>query len=275
MRKTIKKFLTIALAAVLAVTAFTPVTAQAESTIFAPETLTYCQPTKGSTFSTTFTVSGLSKSDIIKKSSVKSSKPSVAKVVSLKKTKTSTSSTCQYYSKEPKTSQNSNSYTYDITVQFKKPGTSIIYYKVNNKTYKTKIKLCAYENPIKTLTVTGVKNGKNLANSFKTGSQYHNGKLTKNISSGKVKVTAKNNWKITKVSFSNHSLAATPGPYGGSTHESLETLSRYYRNGKSSVTLNVKSLKKNKAYYVNVEMINTKTGATMYVAYGINSHLFR
>ena len=58
---------------------------------------------------------------------------------------------------------------YNIGFAVKKPGTGKISFKVGNKTYTSTIKVLRYVNPLKSVSITGVKG--NLAGKFKRSGQ--------------------------------------------------------------------------------------------------------
>lgn len=103
---------------------------------------------------------GLEESDIIHKDSVISSKPSVASIQDI--IITHNTDTTFYYDNCPETSLKYISGCINLLVH--KAGTSVVSFKINDTTYKTTVKVYKYTNPIKTLKITGIKNGKTSVN---------------------------------------------------------------------------------------------------------------
>lgn len=184
-------------------------------------------------------VSGFAKGKGIVKSSVKSSNPSVATAHTLSKSSTE----YQKLSKEG----SSGSYYYDyIELGLKKAGTAKITYKVGSKACATTIVVKKYENPFKSLTITGVNGGKNLASKYKTTAfpMVKGGKKA-----GKIKVAAKAGWKVKSINYDNNTKYWSHNIYG---------------NGAASATLSVPA--KIGSGYLGVDFVNTKTGAMMHTS---------
>ena len=129
-------------------------------------------------------------SQSLKKANVKSSNPSVAKLLEV----SNSTYKSAYYS-------DSSTHTYKsgtIVCNLNKPGTSTISFKIGNKTYKSKIKVLKYVNPVSSLTITGVNGGKTIHKVFnkKNETDY---KISKAVSNAKVKVKARSGWYISSV----------------------------------------------------------------------------
>lgn len=133
-------------------------------------------------------------------------------------------------------------------------GIARVNFKIGNKSYSTKVKVLAYENPLSKVTITGIKNGTNtnLASMLKNRNiaEIRN---TKTINNAKLSITAAKNWKIT-------------GLHYNSSNGETRSLNCY----RSSVSMNVGKLAKNKVSYISCWMENVTTGGTIYCYYYLN-----
>ena len=169
----------ITLLTMMLMTAAFAVSAQAAPKVPKSQTL-YMKPapwSKTGETSGSIDVKGMGKSQKIIKSSVKSSNKSRIKI--------------SYVS------------TNMITYTVKKPGTAVISFKIGSKKYQTKIYGKKYQNPAKSVVITGVKNGArtnlaSLTNKNTSSKQLH---LKKTVKNPKVQVKAGKGWKIQSVSY--------------------------------------------------------------------------
>lgn len=103
---------------------------------------------------------------------------------------------------------------YNIGFAVKKPGTGKISFKVGNKTYTSTIKVLRYVNPLKSVSITGVKG--NLAGKFKRSGHNAFRYANKAQKNAVMKCTAANGWKITGVSLTTtgpiHSIVPITTP---------------------------------------------------------------
>lgn len=195
--KSIKKRITsLGIALILAMTLFSA--AAVEAAISAPKSITVYQSDKSTQSSITFSVSGLSAKQSIAKSSIKSSNKTVA-----------APSYLDHYTNNYKTEyfngQKAYSGSYknaDLSFTSKKTGTSTISYKIGSKTYKTKVIVKKYVNPLKSINLFGIKNGKttNLAGLLKSA---NNASVKLNATKKKqtIKAAAASGWKIRSLSL--------------------------------------------------------------------------
>ena len=159
MKKT-KKLLTLILAVLLMVSIFPAVSARAASTSPKFDDEQYAvMLSKGQTYS--FYIGELKKNDKILKANIKSSNSKVASIYSVSRNK---NISLEKNLEEKKGSNESKweNYNYNITIKMKKPGKTVISFKVNKKTYKATINVIKYSNPLKTAKITGLGKG-NLA----------------------------------------------------------------------------------------------------------------
>lgn len=242
MKAFVKRISVVFMALLLTVTM---IPAAAEAAVSAPSSTTVYRTTKTGTSSVSIYVSGLTSKQSIAKSSVKSSKSSVAAPYSV--TNSSSTSKTQYWNGSKDYSSSSRYGSISLTA--KKAGTSTVSYKIGSKTYKTKLTVKNYVNPVKSLTVSGISG--NLASKFKSYS-WANAKIASSKSNGTVKVTAASGWKITSVDLYNSKtgISRSVSAYGAPV---------------SSATLYTGSMKKGTAGYVSVSLRNTKNGGTLYL----------
>ena len=123
-------------------------------------------------------------------SNVKSSNKSVAKILNYG----NTDNKYNYFHSSPTALKNrKDSY---ISYQVKKPGSSTISFKVGSKTYKSKIKILKYVNPLSSLTITGFNDGKSFHKKFNQATDIDL-EVKKSVSNAKLTVKAKKGWVIT------------------------------------------------------------------------------
>ena len=245
----------------MSISMLSPVSVKAAEKISYPKTQVVYLPSKTGTGYTSIDVSNIPKSQTVLK--VTSSKTSVVKPSDVSISTNEYTNT--YFDKEMQkyNSSSTSKYAY-IYFDVRKAGTATISYRIGKssksyKEYKTKVTVKAYENPIKSFTVTGLKDGKNLASAFKTSrSSYDSANtLKKNQSNAKIKVTSATNWKITSLSFNNYA-------------DDSRVYVRYPDNkGKSSISLQAGTIKASAGGYVSIDLYNTKTGGTMNCYYRI------
>ena len=195
MKKT-KKLLTLILAVLLMVSIFPAVSARAASTSPQFDDEQYAvMLSKGQTYS--FNISELKKNDKILKANIKSSNSKVASIYSVSRNK---NISLEKNLEEKKGSNESKweTYSYNITIKMKKPGKTVISFKVNKKTYKATINVIKYSNPLKTAKITGLGKG-NLASRL----NKHHYTNFKPVNKKNLKGTfvAKKGWTIEAVEF--------------------------------------------------------------------------
>lgn len=146
---------------------------------------------------------------------------------------------------------------YNIGFAVKKPGTGKISFKVGNKTYTSTIKVLRYVNPLKSVSITGVKG--NLAGKFKSSGHNAFCYANKAQKNAVMKCTAVNGWKITGVSFNNNR-----------THTQYSTNYNAPNSGASSSTLRIGNLSAKQSAYISFTLRNTKNGAVQYCTLNMN-----
>lgn len=251
------KLLAMAVALAVATTA-APVSVEAAPVYSTEETLYRSNKSASSTSYTSISVSNLTKSQTIAKSSVKSSKTSVAKPYYLEKSTSSYSYKTQFFENESwDNDYKSTNYSYYIGLQLKETGTATISFKIKgiDATQKVKVIVKQYTNPVKSMKVSGISSDLKS----KTKSQnYTSVKMKKTTKNATVKVTPASGWKISSAEV-----------YDVNNQRYTRTYS--YSKPMSSATLNVGTLTKNKPYNIYVTFVNSKNGATITCSYYINN----
>ena len=253
MKKILKK-LSCALLTAVMVCAMTPLAASAA--INYSKTRIVYMPTSGKELGyDEISINNIPAGQTILKSNVKVSKG--GSVISLDSfSSSSCKSTTEAFRKGVKSSNYSDHF-YNIGFAVKKPGTGKISFKVGNKTYTSTIKVLRYVNPLKSISITGVKG--NLAGKFKNSGHNAFRYTNKAQKSAVMKCTAANGWKITSVSFNNNR-----------TYTQYSTNYTAHNSGVSSSTLRVGSLSAKQSAYISFTLRNTKNGAIQYCTLNMN-----
>lgn len=251
MNKLTKKLFVSALSAVMAFSTMT-ISASAATKISVPKSVTVYTNSSAS-----ISIPGLGTAkNKITKSSIKSSNNNVAEPSAL-----TTNVNTYSYKSEPLTkggspySSSSNSNSQSIELWTKKPGTATVSFKIGSKSYKTKVTILKYANPIKSIVLTGANGNKNFASKTKSSS-YGSVKLAKKTQSKAwLTVTAASGWKIS---------------YANIGSENGNNAIHYYSSPNkpvSSLTMGAGTIKK--GGYISVTLINTKTNANLNVYYDL------
>lgn len=253
MKKLSTRFLALALALTVAGTA-APVTANAQVTAPTKQTLYKTSDYSSSSIN----ISCTKKSETIKKSSVKTSNPKVAKLRSLSRNVENRKYETDYFNKDWKGyTDKSDYYSYSIGLDLLKVGNATISFKVGSKTYKTQVSVKKYVNPLKSLTITGINGGKNLASKFKKTSYAKSAKLKKDLKNVTVKAVPAKGWKINSIYV-----------YDNTDSESYSHSN--YTKGVKNAFVKVDQIKAANYTNVNINLVDN-TGATLYCSYSINS----
>ncbi len=263
MKKITRKLSTLilSLVAFAGIFAVTGVTAQAEP-IFEKKVIVQLDRQKNASIPASIFIDNLTENDVLDKASVSSSKPGVASIKSICFTTTKDSSL--YYNDLAEDNWQYSSARIELTVH--KAGTSVISFKINGTTYKTTIKAYKYTNPIKTLKITGVKNGKNQVSRFKNKSTT-NVTMKKNINNPILTITVKKNWKIIDINFNEFKLVK-------GMSEPMGYSSTGYFKGKNTVHIRLSTLKAKNSYHIMIGMQNKKTKGYLSCNYYINMKPF-
>lgn len=140
---------------------------------------------------------------------------------------------------------------YYISLKFKKTGTTTVSYKIGKKTYKTKVTVYPYTNPLKKVKMTKVNGNKNISDKLDKSRIASAIKLTKKVENCKLTLEANNGWKITSV-YGSFALAGGAGFLSGG-----------YK--KSKVTVKLPTFDERTS--LRIYMINTKTGGELTCEY--------
>ena len=149
------------------------------------------------------------------------------------------------------------SWSYNATLSASKAGTATVTYKIGSKSYKTKLKVLAYKNPVKTLTMTGVNGGKNMASLFKSGA-YYTKALALKAKKANAKLTVKpaSGWKIRSAEVYDQKEGTSYG---------IDN----WGQGLSAVTLDCGTLQTDREYAVEIVFLNSSNGATLRCSYNV------
>jgi hypothetical protein len=257
--RNMKNFKTKLLALVLVLaTALGSAPLAVQAAVSAPSEATYYLTSKDDTSYGNIYISGLSKSSKVTK--IKSSKKSVATLNSYQKSTYSNSSTTKYLdSNEADYTSSYKEYSANIGFFLNKAGTSDITYTIGKKSYTTKITVKDYTNPLKTVEISGLKNGKssNLKGLVDSSAYASPLSLKSEQKDAKIKLATEKNWKITYAEL-----------FDNETSTALEMYN--YSTGLSSVTLRPGTLNKGGNYSLYIYMYNEEDGGTLNITYSIN-----
>lgn len=146
-----------------------------------------------------------SKNFTIKRSDIKVTKGSAgAKLVGIEKNYIANQRTSEYLhngSWEPGAyDHNEKNYSYTLRIQTQRTGSFKISYKLNGQTHTLNVSVLPFERHIKSISLTGVKNGSSFASLTKNqnvpSKPLYFSSLTKNA---KLKITTSGQWRIRSV----------------------------------------------------------------------------
>ena len=135
-------------------------------------------------------------------------------------------------------------YEASIYIYAQKKGKATISFKVDGKSYSKSFEVLGYENPIKSLVLTGVSKA-NLKSKFANRS-YAWTKLSKDAKAGDIKLSATNGWKITSIGWNAYN--------GDNGYRSFD-----FESGVSSAKMPIPKMKKKASYNISMTFVNTKT----------------
>ena len=136
-----------------------------------------------------------------------------------------------------------------LSVRLHKPGKATVSVNVDGETYKTKLKVAQYVNPVKKLVITGIS-GKNLKSQFKTSGSA-SATLASDAEAGQVILTAAEGWRIRKIGF--FSLD--------------ETITYERKTGVSTYRMPIPEMKKGGIYAITARTENIATGGIIDIMY--------
>ncbi len=259
MKKFISRVVAFAMAAVIMFSVSPAITAEAKKVSLGSETF-YLKSKKSGATTCYFSVEGITS---VKK--VTSSNPKVARIYNYDVRKNS--SYYEYWYDRygegfEKTSTNSSSNKYvSCNATVFKSGTATLSLTSGKNTYSKKFKILDYTNPLKTLTVSNVNNGKNIAGKLKNGNEAKvKGKKAKTIN---VAAEVKPGWGIKSIYISNTAYDSSVGhSLGAYTY-------RYFNNAKTAKHA-MQNYSNKRSASVSVDCYNKKTKASLTVYARIN-----
>ena len=156
--------------------------------------------------------------------------------------------------------ESSKYYYYSAGLMVNHSGTATVKYTVDGEAYTAKVKVLNYKNPVKKITLSGVKGGKNFSSLTKKDMYQKKLSVTSKVSSATLKVTAAKGWKVTNLRITEYDKKGNP----------IKNRYTSCTDGKSAMQLKCGSLLPGHRYYVNVTFRNTSNGAYLYLGYQIN-----
>jgi len=139
--------------------------------------------------------------------------------------------------------------TATLSVNLHRPGRSTVSVKVDGKTYKSKLKVEQYVNPVKSFVITGIS-GKNLKSQFRTSGSAV-GTLASNAKAGQARLTVANGWIVRKIAF----IGAE------------DTITHQRRAATTTVKLPIPAMKKGQYYVISATLQNAATGGVIDIMY--------
>lgn len=136
-----------------------------------------------------------------------------------------------------------------LYVRLHKPGKSTVSIKVDGKTYKTKLNVAQYVNPVKSFVITGIS-GKNLKSQFRTSGSAL-GTLASNAKAGQARLTTASGWIVRKIGFIS----------------TEDTITHERRTGATTVKLPIPAMKKGNYYVIAATLQNVATGGVIDLMY--------
>ena len=144
-----------------------------------------------------------------------------------------------------------------VTLCVQSPGVAVIRYTLGGVDYSIIVHVLAYQNPVKTLKLTGVNSNKSFAGLTGNSSYPTKDKvLNATTKSAKLNVAAKDGWKIYAVNMEDQTTGRGHRVYN-------------YNKGMSSLTMTWGTLYVKHWYYITVDLVNTSNGAQMQTSYTV------
>ena len=136
-----------------------------------------------------------------------------------------------------------------LSVRLHKPGKATVSVNVDGETYKTKLKVAQYVNPVKKFVISGIS-GKNLKSRFNTSGSA-NAVLASNAKAGQVVLTMADGWRIKKIGF----IALD------------ETIVHERKTDVRTYRMSVPAMKKGNMYLIVARTENIETGGVIDIMY--------
>ena len=199
MKRYIKNFLSLALVFAVAIVLI-PSQAFASGISYNKTQTLYMDSRSGASYGTLY-INDLAEGQSVNKKHVKSSNTKVAAIYYVSKGQNSWGSESFYDETSSDVNEENENYSSGIGLKLKKAGKTTVSFKVDNKTYKSVINVKAYSNPFKSIKISGVKNGKNIASLFNKKSNGGEATLSKTTKNASINVSMKSGWKLTSISL--------------------------------------------------------------------------
>lgn len=141
-----------------------------------------------------------------------------------------------------------------IGLKVSNSGSAKVTYEAGSKSYTKDIVILPYTNPVQSVTVSALNNGKNMASKTKNSSVASNISAKFKSSNQTLKVTAASGWKITYIGYSN----TTTG------HHAMRVYTNSYPR---TADVNIGKITKKTEGIISITLMNTKTGGEIEVDY--------
>ena len=248
MKRISKKVLALVFSVALLLGILPTVPAEAAAISLEPETIVMYQ--KNQECSIGF--SNLSAANA-KKSGVKSSNKKVARVTAVDNS--------EYLYEDSFNKESHKHFGCYVRLKLKKAGTTVVTCKSGGKTYKRKVTVKKYVNPVSSVTITGVNKGKNIAGKTKK-KNYVNFKGVK-CANSKITVVPKKGWTLENIHFFNSNTGESIDQSGKHYDETLQKDVIYN-------TMNIGKLVKSNSYSIHLRFTNA-AGVSEVVGYNISN----
>ncbi len=183
------------------------------------------------------------------------------KLQSFQKSNSNYSST---YSYDNGSAWQSDSYSgascyYYAGFRFSAPGTAKISYIIGSKTYYITLKVLAYRNPVKSITMTGLNSNKSF-HSLTSSSNYASKSLTFNstVKTSICKMTAASGWRISNITVRDNTAGSERNVIRNQSAGGFPGAFVYWGN-----------LLATHSYTISAQLYNTSNNATINVTYPV------
>lgn len=147
---------------------------------------------------------------------------------------------------------------YYARIRIQSSGSCTINYKVGSKSYSCNLRVLAYQNPIKSLTMKGIYGDKDFVSLTKTSATASSTiKVSANKSNVLLKATPASGWRFSSIDCRDLTKGMRQTQTGGS-------------EGYTAGYLKIPVIRNDRNYVVTVSLYNTNTGASITITYRLN-----
>lgn len=148
--------------------------------------------------------------------------------------------------------------SYNAMVRVKNSGSCTINFKVDGKSYTRTLRVLAYQNPIKSLTMKGIYGDKDFVSLTKTSATASSTiKVSANKSNVLLKATPASGWRFSSIDCRDLTKGMRQTQTGGT-------------EGYTAGYLKIPVIRNDRNYIVTVSLYNTNTGASITITYRLN-----